>query len=1162
MPNFNCLERPLSQLFYRYGRFITRCSFPLIVIPLLITIFSVWGFLSLTSITDAIYLFTPMNAPSKMERQVIHDLWPLVNGSYIPGRAVTQSREVQITVSAREPGANILEKPYSEAVHVLDEIIQQDVRVEHEGHTYRYRDLCLQWRTQGCPGNKHVHMLSDLYQHGFNITYPMLKLGTVHAYIGATLGGVTVGYGANDSMVLRGAHSWLMVYHLQFYPPNVSFLSGLWEKEFERKIRTHKSPFITFTYFHSQTLAEELKRNADTLVPRFVSAFCILILFSVLCNMSTCRQRNCYIDWTLSKPVLAILGVANAGMGILTAIGVLNMCSMPYNDIVGVMPFLVVAVGVDNMFLMIAAVRRTNRASPASRRMGEAMADAAISMLITALTDALSFGVGAITSIPAVLCNMSTCRQRNCYIDWTLSKPVLAILGVANAGMGILTAIGVLNMCSMPYNDIVGVMPFLVVAVGVDNMFLMIAAVRRTNRASPASRRMGEAMADAAISMLITALTDALSFGVGAITSIPAVQIFCIYTCAAITITFVYQITFFAALLALAIKWEADGLHCVLLRPTVPEEEADQHSLFTRLFMLGSRAHPDPTKLEINLRDSQAAKFFQNWFAPILMQPIIRALALLWFVVYVVFAVYGCSQLREGLEPVNLLVKDSYAIPHYRALENYFWHYGATVQIVVNNPPNLGDLEERQRTVFLAITLGLLHGLVFLPVTLALCVRGVFSAGGGGGNATTAIDDDASRHHCRDGADGGGWMCALLRRVRRQCARRWHSFLPLAWLFNNAAGDDDDLSKQICLRNAAQTSVGTTPPRHFLNANNICAFLCALSALLALPLFLFLLFITGLSDHFFETPIDQFRWSDVDVREQVIRDLLGPHLSNTNLRTDQSSALINPWPHLFPHPLIEPNCRQNLLNQKRSVLIIVKSAPDRLERRDAVRATYGALKRYPPASADGRAEDAGASFRLRTIFVLGRPPNTAAPASAAAQMDALEREAAAHGDLLVGDFADTYFNNTLKFVHSVRFARHHCAPLGNPVPYTLLLDDDYLLFPWNLIAELQSADGRAEDAGASFRLRTIFVLGRPPNTAAPASAAAQMDALEREAAAHGDLLVGDFADTYFNNTLKFVHSVRFARHHCAPLGNPVPYALLLDDDYLLFPWNLVAELQR
>lgn len=71
--------------------------------------------------------------------------------------------------------------------------------------------------------------------------------------------------------------------------------------------------------------------------------------------------------------------------------------------------------------------------------------------------------------------------------------------------------------------------------------------------------------------------------------------------------------TFFAALLALAIKWEANGLHCVLIRETVPEERADECSLFTRLFMLGSRAHPDPKMLEANLRDAQAAQYFQNW---------------------------------------------------------------------------------------------------------------------------------------------------------------------------------------------------------------------------------------------------------------------------------------------------------------------------------------------------------------------------------------------------------------------------------------------------------------------------------------------------------------------------------------------------------------------
>lgn len=77
------------------------------------------------------------------------------------------------------------------------------------------------------------------------------------------------------------------------------------------------------------------------------------------------------------------------------------------------------------------------------------------------------------------------------------------------------------------------------------------------------------------------------------------------------------------------------------------------------------------------------------------MQPIIRILSILWYAIYISFAIYGCLQLREGLEPVNLLVEDSYAIPHYRVLEHYFWHYGAAVQIVVNHPPDLRMKEER-----------------------------------------------------------------------------------------------------------------------------------------------------------------------------------------------------------------------------------------------------------------------------------------------------------------------------------------------------------------------------------------------------------------------------------------------------------------------------------
>uniref|UniRef100_A0A1I7XNF1 SSD domain-containing protein n=1 Tax=Heterorhabditis bacteriophora TaxID=37862 RepID=A0A1I7XNF1_HETBA len=227
------------------------------------------------------------------------------------------------------------------------------------------------------------------------------------------------------------------------------------------------------------------------------------------------------------------------------------------------------------------------------------------------------------------------------YSQWLCNFRLFLLINcfrVVNAGMGILTGIGLLLLFGMPYNDIVAVMPFLVVAVGTDNMFLMVSAVRRTPRDHSVGERMAECMADAAVSILITATTDAFSFGVGAITTIPAVQIFCVYTGVSIAFTFIYQITFFAALLA----------------------------IFTK-------------------------------YAPVLMNPIVRGLAMVWFIIYLMVSYYGCTQIREGLEPINLLVDDSYAIPHYKLLQEYFWKYGATLQIVVNNAPDLRNATARDR---------------------------------------------------------------------------------------------------------------------------------------------------------------------------------------------------------------------------------------------------------------------------------------------------------------------------------------------------------------------------------------------------------------------------------------------------------------------------------
>jgi hypothetical protein len=80
------------------------------------------------------------------------------------------------------------------------------------------------------------------------------------------------------------------------------------------------------------------------------------------------------------------------------------------------------------------------------------------------------------------------------------------------------------------------------------------------------------------------------------------------------------------------------------------------------------------------------------------MEPIVRAIVIVWFGIYLGIAGWGWSNVREGLEPSNLLVSDSYAIAHYQWMEQYFWRYGSEVQIVVNNAADLTLDRERRKT--------------------------------------------------------------------------------------------------------------------------------------------------------------------------------------------------------------------------------------------------------------------------------------------------------------------------------------------------------------------------------------------------------------------------------------------------------------------------------
>lgn len=89
----------------------------------------------------------------------------------------------------------------------------------------------------------------------------------------------------------------------------------------------------------------------------------------------------------------------------------------------------------------------------------------------------------------------------------------------------------------------------------------MLAAWRRTSPKLPVPDRMGLMMSDAAVSIIITSVTDMVTLWIGIFGQFRAVQIFCQYSGFAVLFIFIWHITFFAGCMAVSGYMESKNIH-------------------------------------------------------------------------------------------------------------------------------------------------------------------------------------------------------------------------------------------------------------------------------------------------------------------------------------------------------------------------------------------------------------------------------------------------------------------------------------------------------------------------------------------------------------------------------------------------------------------------
>ena len=135
------------------------------------------------------------------------------------------------------------------------------------------------------------------------------------------------------------------------------------------------------------------------------------------------------------------------------------------------------------------------------------------------------------------------------------SKFTLGIFGILIVLMSVSASVGFFSATGIKVTLIIAeVIPFLVLAVGVDNIFLIVHEFERVNHChpdEPLDIRVAKTLGRMGPSILLSASTETITFAMGAFAGMPAVRNFAVYAAGAVLINAILQVTMFVSVLTL-----------------------------------------------------------------------------------------------------------------------------------------------------------------------------------------------------------------------------------------------------------------------------------------------------------------------------------------------------------------------------------------------------------------------------------------------------------------------------------------------------------------------------------------------------------------------------------------------------------------------------------
>lgn len=226
------------------------------------------------------------------------------------------------------------------------------------------------------------------------------------------------------------------------------------------------------------------------------------------------------------------------------------------------------------------------------------------------------------------------------------SQVTLGLAGVIIVLASVASSLGLFSYWGTPATlIIIEVIPFLVLAVGVDNIFILVQGFQRDDGSEdePIEDKVARVVGNLGPSLLLASFSEATCFFLGGLSTMPAVKTFALYAGLALLVDFLLQVTCFVALLTLDARrrriQRMDVCCCISGSQTIFIEDGSSQGFLYRLF--------------------------ENYYAPALMKEPVRLTVVLVFVGWACFSFAALGNTKIGLDQEISMPLDSY-------LQGYF----------------------------------------------------------------------------------------------------------------------------------------------------------------------------------------------------------------------------------------------------------------------------------------------------------------------------------------------------------------------------------------------------------------------------------------------------------------------------------------------------------